>query len=236
MRTPCGQIRVEAYATFAWCKWFIHTAPLLTINSTFIHFNIPRASLNCKQDRVEIFEIGEPDHKTKFCGKRKPFTVVPNFSKVQIDFHIVWQVSPQRSNFSMLYQVTKKNEYIIPGKADYENMETNTSVEYHFSMSNRIMSHGTKNVYALHFNVYIDYNVHISVLVSAWPERTTLRVYDGPSAICHLLKQFNGPEENFTAASYGTSLLLLMHSHSKDVSNISIPSFKYHTLLKYQPP
>ena len=222
MRTPCGQIRVEAYATFAWCKWFILTAPSLTINSTFIHFNIPRASLNCKQDRVEIFEIGEPDHKGKFCGKHKPFTVVPNFSKVQIDFHIVWRASPQRSSFSMLYQVTKKNKYIIPGKADHENMETNTSVEYHFSMSNRIMTHGTKNVYALHFNVYIDYNVHISVLANAWPERTTLRVYDGPSAICHLLKEFNGPEKNITAASYGTSLLLLMHSHSKDISNISI--------------
>ena len=75
------------------------------------------------------------------------------------------------------------------------------------------------NIYSLHFNVHIDYNVHLSVMINSWTADAVLRAYDGPSISCYMLQMLTAGD-NIT--SFGTSLLLTLHSRSTNISNVSI--------------
>ena len=219
--SPCGQIALIAHATFAYCKWFIRTLRTLTINATFIHFDIPRATLNCKHDRVQIGKSGSQSNVKKFCGRRRPFTVIPNFSMLQMEFHIAWRVivTHQVSRFTMVYQLTQKNVYIMTGKPEHDNIAMDTSILHTFLPGNRIMAIEEINIYSIHFNVHIDYNVHLNVAINSWTDGTVLQAYDGPSISCYMLKKLT-TGDNIT--SFGTSLLLTLHSNSISISNVSI--------------
>ena len=213
---PCGQIGVEADVVYLYCFWIISIDDLLIINATFTYFNLPRAMPNCKLDRLQIKDMDQQNSTSRFCGKREPFSVIPNFSKLRFDLQIDWRFTllERIPGFSMFYQVTAIDKYVMPGIADYENIYTDTLPMYSFSSSNLIMQVKEQSVFSLHFNVDVRFYIHVEFLAIFLADDTVLQVYDGPSKVCHKLIEFQSLGKNETVKSFKASLLLLLKTRS----------------------
>ena len=213
---PCGQIGVEADVRYLFCSWIISIDYRLTINATFMYFNLPRAKINCKLDRLQIEDMDQQKSTSRFCGRREPFSVIPDFSRLRFDLNVDLRITlPERtSGFSMFYQVTAIDKYVMPGRADYENIYTDTLPTYFFSLSNLIMQVKEQSVFSFHFNVDIRFYIHVEFVAVFLEEDTVLQFYDGPSKVCHKLIEFQSLGDNETVTSFGTSLLLLLKTRS----------------------
>ena len=221
---PCGQIGVEAHVVYLFCSWIISVNYLLTINATFTYFNLPRAMPNCKLDGLQIEDMDQQKSTSRFCGRREPFSVIPNFSRLRFDLQIDWRVTlPERTPaFSMFYQVTATDKYVMPGTADYQNIYTDTSLMYGFLFSNLIMQVKEQSVFSLHFNVDIRFYIHVKFLDTFLADDTVLQVYDGPSKFCHKLTEFQSLGKNETVTSFGTSLLLVLKTRSLNKEALAV--------------
>ena len=231
MSTPCGHIALEVQVTHVNHIWRISVASLLTINATFTHFSIPKATANCTYNSLHIEGHDEEHYSSRFCGKRKRFTVIPNASIIMLSLVISWHfvIPDEKSTFDMFYQLTDKYKYIMLGRADFENIQTDTSLVYTISERHCIMKGEDYRASSLHFNVDIGHFVNITVFLRRLGKGTTVQAYDGPSASSYLLKEFYLLYQNESAYSFGTSLLLLVRTNSLfNTNNISI-TFARHT-------
>ena len=224
MRTPCGHIALEAHVTYMNRSWLISVASLLTVNITFTHFSIPKATANCKRDGLHVEGYDVRHYSGHFCGKRKPFTVIPNVSSINVRLILgrLLAVPEEETSFIMLYQLTDKYKYTISGRADFENIETDTSLMYTISENHYIMKYEGYSVCSLHFNVQIGYFVNVKVFLRSLGEGTVVQAYDGPSTSCYLLKEFYLLHRNESASSFGTSLLLLLRTNSLFNNSVSV--------------
>ena len=233
LNNPCGYIATAAQAYQ--CLWWIIVPPVLTINITFTEFNLPFLNPECIFDHVIIKSFDEA-YVRYYCGRREPFTIIPNVSKLKIIFSIPFghNVPGEVAYFQMFYQVVDHGLYVMNGDKASENTQTDPFLTYQFHPQNQIMKLKETKIYSLHISVDIGFFITVRVLFQTLTGKNSiLHAYDGPSTICHILKHFQVSDQYQVASSFGTSLLLLLETASLEESHISITySSTRHNLFK----
>jgi hypothetical protein len=227
--SPCGHLAMDVFATYAHENWYISVNLAFTINATFAHFMIPKASANCKYDHLQFEDTEEQSNIRRFCGKRSPFTVIPNYSFIKLTLDISWTIFATDASFRLFYQVVDKYRYVMPGKADFENIERDSSLSYQFFWKYSLMEHNDHSLYSLHFQVDVGYYISATVDVESLSKNALIEVFDGPSANCYKLKELKSAGFDDSINSVGTSLLLVFYSHSYFADIIITSASQYHS-------